>query len=303
MPAKPAVSSFPLADAMFKAMGEKLDAGERERELFGQLAEKLWTGSWIDPQSGGSMKSPVYAKQRLEALLSKTTEVRRTYQARLVEEGKISDRDFNRSLTDPETSLVHNAWMNDVSAWMNAECLAQYEELLSQESIRGKGKGSAGKPASSAGKQGGKGGKHGDTSARQQAQQLKKQRFNKVINDVCRSKTFFMSFVRHPRMQTLEGFELLLTEIQDFKTTSAYQEMLKQSEKRTEEATRLKRKRDHARFRLKLGWRDAMQHRDTDLAKSFKAGILTAECAGAEAEYKRRKLEGAARSLGNRLHG
>ena len=133
------------------------------------------------------MKSPHYAKQRLEALLSKTTEVRRTYQARLVEEGKISDGDFNRSLTDPETSLVHNAWMNDVSAWMNAECLAQYRELMSQESIRGKGKG------------GGKGGKHGDKSARQQAQQLKKTRFNKVINDICRSKTFFMSFGRHPR--------------------------------------------------------------------------------------------------------
>ena len=95
----------------------------------------------------------------------------------------------------------------------------------------------------------------------------------------------------------------VVTEIQDFKTTSAYQEMVKQSAKRTEEATRLKRKRDHACFRLKLGQRDAKQHRDTDLAKSFIAGTLMAECAAAEAECTTRKLEGVARCLGSRLHG
>ena len=65
---------------------------------------------------------------------------------------KISDRDFTRSLSEAETTLVHNAWMNDVSAWMNKMCLEQYDELVSQESTKGKGKGSAGKPASSAGK-------------------------------------------------------------------------------------------------------------------------------------------------------
>ena len=158
---KPAEPSFPLADAMFKALGEKLDAGDAERELFGQLEEKLWTGDWIDPQSGGSMKSPLAAKQRLERLLSKTNDVRRTYQARLADEGNISDKDFNRSLSEPETTLVHNSWMNDVSTWMNQECLDQYNELLSQANVASKsagkpassaGKGSAGKPASSAGK-------------------------------------------------------------------------------------------------------------------------------------------------------
>ena len=103
-------------------------------------------------------------------------------------------------------------------------------------------------------------------------------------------------------MVTLEGFELLLTEIHEFKTTSAYQDMVKQSAKRTEEATTLKRKRDKARFRLKQGQRDATQNRDTELAKCFRAGALAEECAAAEAEYSTRKLEGAARSLGNRLH-
>ena len=78
--------------------------------------------------------------------------------------------------------------------------------------------------------------------------------------------------------------------------------MVKQSEKRTEERTKLKRKRTDARFRLKLGQRDANQNRDTELAKSFRTGDLARECAAAEAEYSTRKLEGTARSLGNRLH-
>ena len=131
---------------------------------------------------------------------------------------------------------------------------------------------------------------------------MKKSRFNKVINDIARSKAFFMSFVRHPCMQTPEGFGLLLTELEEYKQTPAYQEMVKQSQKRTEEQTQLKRKRTDARFRLKLGQRDANQNRDTELAKSFRTGDLARECAAAEAEYSTRKLEGTARSLGNRLH-
>ena len=154
-----------------------------------------------------------------------------------------------------------------------------------------------------AGKHEGKAGKHeGMVSARQQAQQLKKQRFNKVINDIAANKAFFMSFVRHPRMHTLEGFDLLLTYLQEMKQTVACQEMVKQSEKRTEEATRLKRKRDDARFRLRLGQRHIEQGRDTELAKRFKTGDLASECAAAEAEAGLRKQEGVARSIGNRLH-
>ena len=58
---------------------------------------------------------------------------------------------------------------------------------------------------------------------------------------------------------------------------------VKQSMERTEEDTRLKRKRDHARFRLKLGQRDAKQHRDTDLAKSFIAGTCRSRVYNEEA--------------------
>ena len=131
---------------------------------------------------------------------------------------------------------------------------------------------------------------------------MKKQRFNKVINDIARSKTLFMSFVRHPCMQTPDGFGLLLTGLEAYKKSVAYQEMVNQSEKRTEERTKLKRKRTDARFRLRRGQRDVNQNRDTELAKSFRTGDLARECAAAEAEYSTRKLEGTVRSLENRLH-
>ena len=131
---------------------------------------------------------------------------------------------------------------------------------------------------------------------------MKKQRFIKVINDIARSKPLFMSFVKHPCMQTPEGFGALLTELEEHKQTPAYQEMVKQSEKRTEERTELKRKRTDARFRLKLGQRDINQKLDTELAKSFRAGVLARECAAADAECSTRKLAGPARPLGDRLH-
>ena len=103
-------------------------------------------------------------------------------------------------------------------------------------------------------------------------------------------------------MQTPQGFELLLTTLEEYKNSMGYQEMLRQSEKRTEERTKLKRKRTDARFRLKLGQRDTNQNHDTELAKSFRTGDLARECAAAAAEYSTRKLEGTARSIGNRLH-
>ena len=131
---------------------------------------------------------------------------------------------------------------------------------------------------------------------------MKKQRFNKVINDIAANKAFFMSFVRHPRMRTLDGFVLLLTELEEVKTTDAYQEMVRQSQQRTEEATKLKKKRNLARLRLKRGERDKAEGLETSLAKCFQRGDLAMECDAAEAEYSTRKLEGVARSLGNRLH-
>ena len=89
------------------------------------------------------MKSPLGGKCRRERLLEKTNDVRRTYHARLADECRISDRGFSRSLSDAETTLVHNGWMNDVSAWMNQKCLAQYQDLLSQARTTSKRQSSA----------------------------------------------------------------------------------------------------------------------------------------------------------------
>ena len=76
-----------------------------------------------------------------------------------------------------------------------------------------------------------------------------------------------------------------------------------QSEKRTEQATQLKRKRDHARFQLRKGKRHAAADRDTELAAEFKSGALAQKCAAAEAQYTTVRLHGVAQSVGNRVHG
>ena len=137
-------------------------------------------------------------------------------------------------------------------------------------------------------------------SARQQAQQLKKQRFNKVINDYAANKAFFMSFVRHPCMQTVDGFRLLLSALHEHKQTDAYQNLVEQSKKRSEEAMELKRKRDDVRFQLRRGKRHDEAQQDTELAKKYRTGELADICEAAEADYTTRKLQGVARAIGSR---
>ena len=78
--------------------------------------------------------------------------------------------------------------------------------------------------------------------------------------------------------------------------------MLRQSEKRTEERTQLKRKRDEARVNLRRGKRDLDESRDTDLAAKYSSGELAQECKALEAEYNTTKLEGVARFIGDRVH-
>jgi len=51
----------------------------------------------------------------------------------------------------------------------------------------------------------------------QEARQLRKQRFNKMINDIAPNKDFFFSFVQHPSMHTPEGIRALATEIYKYK--------------------------------------------------------------------------------------
>ena len=99
---------------------------------------------------------------------------------------------------------------------MTEEALGQYNEYLrvAEElgTAKGKGKqcGKAGKSNGSAGKPAKRGGKIGP---RQQAQQLKKQRFNKIVNDLAANKAFFFGFVRHPRLMTPDGILQLVEEL------------------------------------------------------------------------------------------
>ena len=103
-------------------------------------------------------------------------------------------------------------------------------------------------------------------------------------------------------MKTLEGLHLLLTEIEEFKKTNEYQQIVKQSAKRTEQATELKRKRNDARFKLRRGEREVNEGRETALAKHYKTGKLSKESADAEQAYGTRKLHGVAQSIGDWVH-
>ena len=139
---------------------------------------------------------------------------------------------------------------------MTEEALGQYNEYLrvAEElgTAKGKGKqcGKAGKSNGSAGKPAKRGGKIGP---RQQAQQLKKQRFNKIVNDLAANKVFFFGFVRDPRLMTPDGISQLVEEVAKNKNSSEHAEIVRASSKKTEELSELKRKRDRMRSTLKRG--------------------------------------------------
>ena len=88
-PDKP--SSYPLADALFQAVGSKLDAGEKERALFSHVADHLWTGEFLLPSSTGKVSQPYVSKARLERLLVKASETRERYHTELHNVGDIRD--------------------------------------------------------------------------------------------------------------------------------------------------------------------------------------------------------------------
>ena len=109
-----------------------------------------------------------------------------------------------------------------------------------------------------------------------------------------------MSFVQHPCMQTVDGFRLLLSALHEHKKTDAYQNLVEQSKKRSEEAMELKRKRDDVRFQLRRGKRHDEAQQDTELAKKYRTGELADICEAAEADYTTRKLQGVAQAIGSR---
>ena len=303
------MQSYPLADALFKAIGEQLDAGETERHFFSELAEQLWRGNFLMPSAAGPVSQAYASKARLERMLSKVTEIRKRYHLRMFNVNEIQDTDFKRSLTHDETKSLHNFWMNDVGAWMSPDCLQQYNDLMQEadELDKGKGKGKAEKgwvKGKDKGKGKGKGkGKDKGSAAkpahgpRQQAQQLKKQRFNKVVNDFACKKVFFMSFVRHPSFMPVEGIRDLLQHLTEVMRSPEYHDMLRDSAKKTEEEAQLKRKCHQSRLAVKRGRHDHEHGLNTQLASQYANGQLQQQLLDAERAYGRKKHAGTAALL------
>ena len=73
------------------------------------------------------------------------------------------------------------------------------------------------------------------------------------------NKSFFMSFVRHPSMITVDGIRTLMNELSDAKQSPEYTEIRRVSMKKTEEVVDLKRKRHQARLMLKRGKYDYLR--------------------------------------------
>ena len=229
-------------------------------------------------------------------MLRKAIEVREKYHAELYEAQEIADLDFKRSLQKWEMQQLHNQWMNDVGSWMSPDCLKQYNDYIWEATRRdkgkGKGKGNAGKLAKATEK---------GVSPRQLAQQLKKQRFNKIVNDIAGKKGFFMCLLRHPCCVTVEGIKDLLEELVELKESKEYRVMLDVSQEKTEEVVELKRKRQQTRLALKRGRHDYEQDERTENARLFASGDLQQAVDDAETAYGARKQSGVAMFLGPRM--
>ena len=245
--------------------------------------------------------------------MEKALDVRVHYQNNLYATDDIRDQDHRRSLTEEEMRSLHNAWMNDVERWMSPDCLQEYNALISEaeelESYGGKHKGKG--RGKSKGKDKGRGKSKDDKNGsaekpehgpRQRAQQLKKQRFNKVINDIARNKGFFMTFVRHPAMLTAEGIMRIMVDLADLKKSSEYEKMTATSTKKTEAVLELKRKRETARLAVKRGKYDWDHwNQGTKFYRSYENGKLQEELEAAEAACGARNSPGVAHYLGPRM--
>ena len=292
---KPARSpeSYPLADALFKTIGQHLDADEAERTLFSELAEQLWSGNFVRDTPTGCVSQAYASKARLERMLSMAASIREKYQLQLFNVNQILDLEFNRSLTYPETTALHNAWMNDIASWMPSDCLKQYNDLIQEADERDKGKGtgrgafkgSARKPAANF------------PGPRQRAQQLKKQRFNKVLSDLACKKAFFMSFVRHPCYSSAQGIRELLNNLTEVMQTKEYFDMVRDSAKKSAQESTNRRLYHQTRLAFKRGKHDYENHVKSDLAHKYASGQLENRLMRAEGDYLRKKQSGLATLL------
>ena len=167
------------ADSMLRAFEQAQDpCGDECEKLLTRLEARLWKPVY-EMSSGetGHIKytpeRPADARLRLDRLITKALQVRKNHHALLYGRRYIEDDDFERSLIENETKHVHNLWMNDVKEWMSDDCYQLYTDLLkSAADLKSQGRDEC------KSKKG-----HGKGPG-QQAQQLKKQRFNKVLSDL-----------------------------------------------------------------------------------------------------------------------
>ena len=267
----------PLVDAMFKNIGEHFNADETEQALYDELVAMLWRGRFFKTRRGESNPTKP-AKARLELMLRTAKDVREKYQMELFDQGPaMTDLNFQRSLDDDETKHVHNAWMNDVAAWMHPACLQRYQSLLSEADerdrlgVKGRGKTSGRQKDRNEKKQKGSAAKPARKwlPPRQEAQQIKKQRFNKVISDLACKKTFFLAFVQHPSTHSVEGILQTLCSLDQIKQSDEYKIMVETSIKKTEQQQVYKRKRDQAFSALKRARRNGERDDEDVLQKAY----------------------------------
>ena len=131
---------------------------------------------------------------------------------------------------------------------------------------------------------------------------------NQWMNDVgswllpCRlEKGFFMCFVGHPCVVTVEDATSLLQELAEVRGREEYSDMLDVSRENTMEVVELNRKRQQTRLALKRGRHDYEQGERTENARLFASGDLQQEVDDAETAYGARKQSGVAMFLGPRM--
>ena len=210
------------------------------------------------------------------------TDARLKYHNQLAANVQLPDRDYKRSLTKEEMSLVHNAWMNDAPSWMHRDSLEKYERLMYEAQLRKDGKGK-GKDGKSKGKDG-KGKRGAEKPAKGQgkrqrnpgreAHDLKKSGFNTFCFKFIGSKAMLMCAVQHPSaFTTAKGLQRVLNDLEEAHESAEYANLVDNAKEKTEEETLLKRNRDTAVRKLMQGRADVKNDRDTQLAREFRDGI------------------------------
>ena len=103
--------------------------------------------------------------------------------------------------------------------------------------------------------------------------------------------------MRHPSYASENGIINLLETLSEAMQTKEYQDMVRDSNKKTEEVTELKRKYHQARLAIKRARFDVENSDNTQLAKKYKKGELARELSHARRAYGRKKHTGLAALL------